>query len=64
MPLAAGVGEVKREYERAKIRGVEARQRGKKPDANPYQSKPTLRVLAEAWLQGWQAQDAINRRRA
>lgn len=52
---------MKREYERAKLQGTEARQRGAKRDANPYANKPALRVLAEAWTQGWQAQDRLQR---
>lgn len=43
----------RRDYERAKLRGIEARQRGGKREDNPYRGKPSLRVLEGAWANGW-----------
>lgn len=50
-----------RDYERAKLAGLSARQAGKPRDANPYRNKPSLRMQAEAWESGWIEADRINR---
>lgn len=47
----------RKDYDRATLQGIAARQAGNKPDANPYRNKPALLVLSDAWLAGWQSQD-------
>lgn len=51
------------DHDRAKLAGITARQNGKKQDANPYARKPALRVLADAWLEGWNEANRLNRRK-
>jgi len=51
------------DHDRAILAGITARQNGKKQDANPYAGKPALRVLSDAWLEGWISADRLNQRR-
>lgn len=44
---------MRRQYEWAKLKGIEHRQIGGKRDDNPYLNKPSQRVLADAWDAGW-----------
>ena len=54
----------RQEFDRARLQGITARQRGKPWGANPYTHKPSLRRQADAWAAGWgEANRDIRRKR-
>lgn len=47
----------KQQNEKDKLLGVQARNAGKKRDANPFRSAPSLRDRANAWDEGFTEAD-------
>lgn len=47
-----------KQWERAYLEGVSARQTGKRQDANPYRDE----TLAENWHNGWESADVARRK--
>lgn len=47
----------RKDWDRAYLEGITARQNGKKAESNPYRNKPTLRPLADSWMNGWNLED-------
>ena len=43
----------KKSYERAKELGRQAARSGMKPESSPYNGRPALRDLHNAWMEGW-----------
>lgn len=53
-----------REYEAARDAGAQARRNGKKEGDRPYRGHTEkVRILGEAWLLGWQAENTARRAR-
>lgn len=54
-----------KEYERARDLGAQARRNGQKEGALPYRGfTEKVRLLAEAWRTGYQAEDMARKSRA
>lgn len=54
----------RRDYERCRLQGLQARQGGRPAEANPYAGKPALRRQADAWAAGWGEANRDIRRRS